>query len=256
MAEPSKPLMLSWRFAPLFWCQFFSAFNDNFLKNAIVFLILFHISAGTGQVDAEYGEALITLAAAIFIAPYFILSALGGQIADRFDKARVLKFAKIAEAPIMALGLFGLIEQSVPILLVALFLMGAQSTFFSPAKYGLMPERLGIERLVPANAVLESATFLSILLGTICGEHGVNIANFQLGRNKPGGDAIALLYLDAPFPESVLAELRANPKIASAVESSSSRMRASRSSSSCCAAFSCVMSRTIAEQPATSPRAP
>ena len=89
MADPSKPLMLSWRFAPLFWCQFFSAFNDNFLKNAIVFLILFHI--GTE------GEALITLAGAVFIAPYFFLSALGGEVADRFDKAVVAQRLKLVE---------------------------------------------------------------------------------------------------------------------------------------------------------------
>jgi acyl-[acyl-carrier-protein]-phospholipid O-acyltransferase/long-chain-fatty-acid--[acyl-carrier-protein] ligase len=76
----STSLMTSRRFAPLFWCQFFSAFNDNFLKNALVFLILFKI----GGQDAE---ALITLAGAVFIAPFFFLSGLGGQLADRFDKA-------------------------------------------------------------------------------------------------------------------------------------------------------------------------
>ena len=99
MAESSKPLMLSWRFAPLFWCQFFSAFSDNFLKNVIVFLILFHMGSE--------GEALITLAGAVFIAPYFFLSALGGQIADRYDKAVVaqrLKFVEIGVAAIAVVG--------------------------------------------------------------------------------------------------------------------------------------------------------
>ena len=76
------PLLLSRRFAPLFWCQFFAAFNDNYLKTALAFLILFN----PGGVDAG---ALITLASAVFIAPYFFLSSLGGELADRYDKARV-----------------------------------------------------------------------------------------------------------------------------------------------------------------------
>src|ERR1700694_3004495 len=104
MTDPSpaasKPLLLSRRFAPLFWCQFFAAFNDNFLKTALVFLILFGAS-GAGA------EALITTASALFIAPYFFRSALGGELADRYDKARVaqtLKFAEIFVAALAALG--------------------------------------------------------------------------------------------------------------------------------------------------------
>ncbi|MFZ0068524.1 MAG: hypothetical protein WAK90_20370, partial [Pseudolabrys sp.] len=81
------PLMLSRRFAPLFWCQFFAAFNDNFLKTALVFVILF-------QSGAFNSEALITVASAVFIAPYFFLSALGGELADRYDKARVAQWLK------------------------------------------------------------------------------------------------------------------------------------------------------------------
>ena len=83
----SKPLLLSQRFAPLFWCQFFSAFSDNFLKNALVFLILL-------KIGGEAAESLITLAAAVFIAPYFFLSAFGGEMADRFDKAVVAQRLK------------------------------------------------------------------------------------------------------------------------------------------------------------------
>ena len=81
----SDHLMTSRRFAPLFWCQFFSAFNDNFLKNALVFLILF------APASTKHGEALITLTAAVFIGPFFFLSGLGGQMADRFDKAIVAR---------------------------------------------------------------------------------------------------------------------------------------------------------------------
>src|SRR5258707_8932859 len=96
----SSSLLMTRRFAPLFWCQFFSAFSDNFLKNSLVFLILFHI----GGADAE---ALITLAAAVFIAPYFFLSRLGGEFAHRYDKAvvaRRLKFSEIGIAFISVVG--------------------------------------------------------------------------------------------------------------------------------------------------------
>ena len=86
-----RPLLLSWRFAPLFWTQFFSAFNDNFLKNSLVFLILYHMSGPNA-------EALISLAGAVFIAPYFFLSALGGQIADRNDKAIVAQRLKLVRS--------------------------------------------------------------------------------------------------------------------------------------------------------------
>src|SRR6185503_1931575 len=107
------PIMLSKRFAPLFWCQFFAAFNDNFLKTALVFLILF----GTGGADSGF---LITLASAIFIAPYFFLSALGGELADRFDKARVAQALKFVEIFIAGIAVVGFARQSVPILFVAL----------------------------------------------------------------------------------------------------------------------------------------
>ena len=85
----SDPILLSRRFAPLFWCQFFSAFSDNFLKNALVFLILFH-----PDISGDHAGALVTLAAAVFIAPYFFLSALGGELADRFDKRRLIQIAQ------------------------------------------------------------------------------------------------------------------------------------------------------------------
>ena len=96
----SSSLLMTRRFAPLFWCQFFSAFNDNFLKNALVFLILF-------KIGGPKAEALIALAAAVFIAPFFFLSALGGEIADRFDKARVAQRLKLAEIGVAVIAVVG-----------------------------------------------------------------------------------------------------------------------------------------------------
>jgi acyl-[acyl-carrier-protein]-phospholipid O-acyltransferase/long-chain-fatty-acid--[acyl-carrier-protein] ligase len=156
------PLMLSRRFAPLFWCQFFSAFSDNFLKTALVFLILFQI----GGPDAE---ALITLAGGIFIAPFFFLSALGGQIADRFDKAMVARRLKFIEIGIAFVAVAGFSLHSVPVLFVALLLFGVIAALFGPMKYGILPDHLARAELPAANALVEGATFLAILLGTIFG---------------------------------------------------------------------------------------
>ena len=167
MADKSSPLMLSWRFAPLFWCQFFSAFNDNFLKNSIVFLILFRIHAGADAIDGSHGEALITLAGAIFIAPYFFLSALGGEVADRFDKAVIAQRLKFVEIAIAGIAVAGFVTHSLVILYVALFGFGVIGALFGPIKYGILPDHLARSELPAGNALVEGATFIAILLGTI-----------------------------------------------------------------------------------------
>jgi acyl-[acyl-carrier-protein]-phospholipid O-acyltransferase / long-chain-fatty-acid--[acyl-carrier-protein] ligase len=161
-------LMTTRRFAPLFWCQFFSAFNDNFLKNTLIILITFKIAGANS-------EALVQLAGAIFIFPYFILSAFGGQIADRFDKAIVakrLKFAEIFVAGIAVLG-FWLRQYSdvysIATLFVALFGFGVIGSLFGPIKYGILPDHLAESELPSGNALVEGATFLAILIGTIAG---------------------------------------------------------------------------------------
>ncbi len=155
-------LMMTRRFAPLFWTQFFAAFSDNFLKNALVFLLLFKI----GGSDAE---VLISLAAAVFIAPFFFLSALGGEIADRFDKARVAQRLKLVEIAVALLAVFGFFMHSVPLLFAALFLFGVIAALFGPIKYGILPDHLQRSELPAGNALVEGATFIAILLGTIVG---------------------------------------------------------------------------------------
>ena len=158
----SKSLLLSRRFAPLFWCQFFSAFSDNFLKNALVFLILFKIGGSAA-------DSLITLAAAVFIAPYFFLSALGGEIADRYDKAVVAQRLKLCEIGVAVVAIAGFVMHSVPLLFVALFAFGVIGSQFGPIKYGILPDLLDKSELPSANALVEGATFMAILLGTIVG---------------------------------------------------------------------------------------
>jgi acyl-[acyl-carrier-protein]-phospholipid O-acyltransferase/long-chain-fatty-acid--[acyl-carrier-protein] ligase len=159
--------MLSRRFAPLFWCQFFAAFNDNFLRNALVFLILFK-AGETG------GTALVTLSAGVFIAPFFILSGLGGEIADRYDKARVTQVLKLAEIAADALGALGFVLDSIPILFAALLLFGIFAAIFTPSKYGILPDHLAEAELPAGNALIESATFIAILLGTMAGGFAVS----------------------------------------------------------------------------------
>jgi acyl-[acyl-carrier-protein]-phospholipid O-acyltransferase/long-chain-fatty-acid--[acyl-carrier-protein] ligase len=154
--------MTSRRFAPLFWCQFFSAFNDNFLKNTLIFLILFKMSGPNS-------EALISLAGAVFIAPFFFLSGLGGELADRFDKAIVAQRLKLAELGAALLSVAGFAFHALPILFLALFLFGVIAALFGPIKYGILPDHLAREELPAGNALVEGATFLAILLGTIVG---------------------------------------------------------------------------------------
>ncbi len=159
-AEP--PLLLSRRFAPLFACQFFAAFNDNFLKTSLVFLILFR----AGGADAP---ELITAASAVFIAPYFFLSGLAGELADRHDKARVAQWVKFVEMFVAALAVVGYARHSLALLFVALAGFGVLAALFGPVKYGILPDHLRHERLPAANALIEGATFIAILTGTIAG---------------------------------------------------------------------------------------
>jgi acyl-[acyl-carrier-protein]-phospholipid O-acyltransferase/long-chain-fatty-acid--[acyl-carrier-protein] ligase len=155
-------LMTTRRFAPLFWCQFFSAFNDNFLKTSLVFLILFKMSGPDS-------EALITLAAAIFIFPFFILSAIGGEMADRFDKAIVARRLKMIEIAVAGIAVIGFSTHSLPTLFLALFLFGVIAALFGPIKYGILPDHLAQGELPAGNALVEGATFIAILLGTVVG---------------------------------------------------------------------------------------
>jgi len=154
-------LLASRRFLPLFLCQFFSALNDNFLKNALVMLILFQIG--------EKGGALVTLAGAVLIAPFFLLSGLGGELADKHDKAVMAQRLKLWEIPAACVAALGLVLHSVPVLFAALAMFGTIASLFGPIKYGILPDHLETAELPAGNALVEGATFLAILLGTIAG---------------------------------------------------------------------------------------
>ncbi|MCB1852598.1 MAG: MFS transporter [Gammaproteobacteria bacterium] len=153
------------RFFPLFLTQFLGAFNDNLFKNALVILITFDLAIRSGSDPG----LLVTSAAGIFILPFFLFSATAGQLADRYDKAHVIRLVKLVEVFLMLGAALGFYLQSLGFLFFALFLMGAQSAFFGPLKYGILPDHLPSDELISGNALIQAATFLAILLGTLAG---------------------------------------------------------------------------------------
>ncbi|WP_225899926.1 acyl-[ACP]--phospholipid O-acyltransferase [Croceicoccus gelatinilyticus] len=163
MSAPDLSLLTKRRFAPLFVVQFLGAFNDNLLKFSLLFLASFTVYA------AEPGKAemLATVSTGLFILPYFLFSAMAGQIADTIDKSKVIRVVKLGEAVIMGFGLLGFLLQSIPILLLALFLSGLQSTFFGPVKYSIIPQHLKREEVMGGTGLIEAGTFVAILGGQL-----------------------------------------------------------------------------------------
>ncbi|MGF6147554.1 Lysophospholipid transporter lplT [Kingella potus] len=154
------------RFAPLFGTQFLGAFNDNLFKTALFVMISYH---GLGANSILPPAQMLNLGSLLFILPYFLFSSISGQLSTRFDKARFARVIKILEILIMAVAAYGFHIQSAPLLLAMLFCMGAQSTLFGPLKYAILPDYLGEKDLMMGNSLIESGTFLAILLGQILG---------------------------------------------------------------------------------------
>src|ERR1700676_4997276 len=151
------------RFLPFFVTQACGAFNDNLFKNVLVILVTYQAT----RWSTLRPELLANIAAGLFILPFVVFSGLAGQLGERFDKTRILKSVKALEIAIMIVAGIGFAQHRVVLLLFALFMMGAHSTFFAPAKYGLLPQVLDTSELVGGNAILETGTFLAILLGTL-----------------------------------------------------------------------------------------
>ena len=165
MFHSQYSLLSKRRFLPLFITQALGAFNDNVFKNALVILITYVLAERLHM----NGQLMVTAAAGIFILPFFLFSALAGQLADKFDKARLIRRVKLAEIVLMCSAALGFYLGSVYLLLAILFLMGAQSAFFGPLKYGILPDHLEEDELISGNALIQAATFLAILLGTVVG---------------------------------------------------------------------------------------
>ncbi len=156
------PLLTSRRLAPLLVTQTLGAINDNLFKNALVVLIMFHAAhQGAG--------ALVALAGGLFILPFGLLSATAGQLADRFEKRRLIMLVKAAEIGVMGAAAAGFLLDSTPVLMAVLFGLGVQATFFGPLKYAILPQHLAGAELVAGNGLVEAGTFGGILAGTIAG---------------------------------------------------------------------------------------
>jgi acyl-[acyl-carrier-protein]-phospholipid O-acyltransferase/long-chain-fatty-acid--[acyl-carrier-protein] ligase len=158
------------RFLPLFGSQVLGAFNDNLFKSAFVMMVTFGAEMRQGHDPAT----LAALAGAALIAPFFLVSATAGELADRFNRATLMRVLKAAEIVIVLAASAALLTQSLALSLLTLFLLGTQSSLIGPLKYALLPQYLRADELVDGNALMESGTFLAILLGTIAG--GITVA--------------------------------------------------------------------------------
>ena len=161
------------RFLPFFLTQFFGAFNDNLFRNALVVSITYGATAAAAKAGI-----VANVAQALFILPFFLFSALAGQLADKYEKSRLIRQTRLAEVFLMFAAAAALYSGHVPTLLGLIFLLGVLATIFGPLKYSLMPQHLRQSELVGGNALVDAGTFIAILIGTISG-----------GLLVPAGDA-------------------------------------------------------------------
>jgi 1-acyl-sn-glycerol-3-phosphate acyltransferase len=165
------------RFAPFFATQFLGALNDNVFRNGLVILITFQGVLVAGMDHTQ----LANVAAGLFILPFFLFSATAGQLADKYEKSMLIRRIKMLEIVLMALAALALVSENYGLLLLVLFLMGCQSTLFGPVKYAYLPQQLADNELVGGNALVESGTYIAIILGLIIG--GIAVS----------GDTVSLL---------------------------------------------------------------
>jgi 1-acyl-sn-glycerol-3-phosphate acyltransferase len=181
-------LLAERRFGPFFWTQALGAFNNNVFKNALVIMVAFQVTTLTADQVNRY----VSLAAGLFILPFFLFSATAGQVAEKFDKAMLIRRVKLLEIGIMLLAALGFWLDSVPFLMTVLFLMGTQAALFGPVKYSILPQHLRDHELVGGNGLVEMGTFVAILLGTMLG--GWLIA-LDGGKHWVSGAIVALATL-------------------------------------------------------------
>ena len=198
------------RFAPFFWTQFLGAGNDNVYKNALVIFVAFQAATLT----ALSSNDLVNIAAAVFIAPFVLFSATAGQIADKYEKSRLIRIIKLFEIGIMVIGAVGFYRRDLVLLFLALGLMGVHSTIFGPVKYSILPQNLRSDELIGGNGLVEMGTFVAILLGEIVG--GLVIAIKPQGPIVAGVTTIAIAVAGyvvsrgIPIAPAVAPELKIN----------------------------------------------
>jgi MFS family permease len=216
---PSVSLLGTRRFLPLFVTQFLGAFNDNLFKNALIFFVTYFVYN-----SVEQETTFSALATGIFILPFFLFSALAGQLADSHDKAKIMKIVKLAEVGIMVVGAAGILMSNVPIMLLALFAMGVHSSFFGPIKYAVLPQHLHKDEVLGGTGLVEAGTYVAILTGTIAGglldpEHAaiavilVAIAGVFASRPIPAAPPLVAIDIDWNVLRSSIRLVRATMHI-------------------------------------------
>ncbi len=171
LSESSQfSLLKQRRFAPFFGTQFLGALNDNIFRNGLVILITFQ---GVQIMSMDH-TVLANVAAFLFILPFFLFSATAGQLADKYEKSMLMRRIKLLEIALMTLAAIALLSQKYSLLLFVLFLMGCQSTMFGPVKYAYLPQKLRTEELIGGNALVESGTYIAIIVGLIIGVEAVD----------------------------------------------------------------------------------
>ena len=176
------------RFAPFFWTQALGAFNDNAFRNALVILVAFQMG-----LDRHTVSLYTNLAPALFILPFFLFSATAGQLAEKYEKSRIIRYVKLFEIGAMVLAAFGFYTHQTSLLLIVLFLMGLHSTMFGPIKYAILPQALQPAELVGGNGLIETGTQLAILIGMIMG--GTLMAIAGAGPLLAGAVVIAVAVI-------------------------------------------------------------
>ena len=166
MSDSSQySLLRQRRFAPFFATQFLGAFNDNIFRNGLIILVTFQGIKVLGMNASQ----IANVAGALFILPFFLFSAPAGQLADKYEKSRLIRIIKLLEIALMGVAAFAFIFNSFVALLFVLFLMGCQSTLFGPVKYAYLPQQLATTELIGGNALVEFGTYTAIILGLIVG---------------------------------------------------------------------------------------
>jgi len=205
------------RFAPFFWTQALGAFNDSAFRNAMVMLAAFQMGLPDNQVSLY-----TNLAPALFILPYFLFSATAGQLAEKFEKTRIIRYVKLFEVAAMLLAAWGFHTHNLVLLLGVLFMMGVHSTVFGPIKYAILPQALKTTELVGGNGMVEMGTQLAILIGMVLGNSlmliagvgpwaaaaatiGIALAGYGFSRKIPPAPATApeLKFNWNPFTETL-----------------------------------------------------
>lgn len=198
------------RFAPFFGTQFLGALNDNIFRNGLVILITFQGVSVLGMGHT----VLANVAAFLFILPFFLFSATAGQLADKYEKSMLMQRIKLLEIGLMTLAAIALLSQQYAILLFVLFLMGCQSTLFGPVKYAYLPQKLHSDELIGGNALVESGTYVAIIVGLIVGVETVDFQSDQqtlLAFTLVGVACVGYLASrQIPKTDAVDAELKIN----------------------------------------------